>query len=165
MDVSTGATAGAGATSGAAGAASAGKAPGWIDATTPRAPLPCGNTECVAGKQICCLGRGRRGRNDTCVPAGTTCPEDTASIACVDRSACGAAEICCESLLSPSTECSTADACLVLPGVIICSTATDCPSIAPHCCPVMDTGVCSAQPCPAGGDMNGGGNDGPGDEN
>jgi hypothetical protein len=94
---------------------------------------------------------------------GETCPVDAASIACLDSTACGSGQGCCADLLGSTTSCSAPEACIRAPGVLLCASNADCPSIAPRCCQAMDLGICSAQACPPGGFM--GGNDGPGETN
>jgi hypothetical protein len=167
MDVSTGAAGGAGTPTAASGGSSSGSESSGAPAGTP-APttIPCGNAECVSGKQICCLaGEGHR-RRDACVAIGESCPTDSASIACLDRSACGPAEFCCAPLFGNATMCAAPETCVRSPGVIVCASDADCPGIASHCCHVMGADVCSAQPCPTRtGDNGGGGSDGPGDTN
>jgi hypothetical protein len=127
-------------------------------------PIPCGNGACTAGKQICCLSGSGRRRQETCIDAGATCPQDAVSLACVDGSSCATGTVCCETLLVPATMCLAPDACSRSPGVIICRGDTDCPVLAPHCCQTEDASVCSAQACPAGSGF-GGGNTGPGETN
>jgi hypothetical protein len=167
IDVSTGAAGAAGVSSAAPGASSSGsESNGATGGAAGPTAIPCGNAECVSGKQICCLSMGRRRRDDVCVDAGASCPADAASIACVDRSACGAADFCCAPLFGTATMCAAAETCVRSPGVIVCASAADCPGIASHCCHLMGADVCSAQPCPVSSGDNGGfGNDGPGDTN
>ena len=141
-------TAGNGGTGSGAGGAP-GVPPG---ASTPPSltPIPCGDTVCKPGIQICCVQRSRRQQTETCIGANASC-DSGASIGCVGSGSCGAGTICCESLLSPMTMCVTAQACVVEPGVILCDVSSDCPASAPHCCQTEGTGICAAQACPAGG--------------
>jgi hypothetical protein len=145
----------AGSMNGGAGAGGgSGGANGGAGASGTATPIPCGNTECVSGKQICCVTGDRRGQQ-SCISAGAICPSAAASIACVDNSACGAGQICCERLLTPATVCSAPDACVASPGVILCGADADCPALAPHCCQTRGAGICSTMPCPVGGGDNG----------
>jgi len=150
----TGAAGGSGGSmNGGAGGGSSG-ANGGTGASETATPIPCGNTGCVSGKQICCV-TGDRGGQQSCISVAATCPAGAASIACVDNSACGAGQICCELLLTPATACSAPDACVASPGVILCGTDADCPALAPHCCQTRDASICSARACSAGSSDNG----------
>jgi hypothetical protein len=138
------------ATGGQGGATTAPGGHGGAAAVPRAAPIPCGTTSCTPGAQICCVQESRRGNSETCLAAAAVC-QGGASVGCLDSSSCGSGQVCCESLLASSTECAAADACLQMPGVILCRAAADCPSVAPHCCPTENGGICAAQACPAGG--------------
>jgi hypothetical protein len=132
-DGSSGAGAG-GLSGGTGGSGQEGPAPG-VQPTQ----IPCGNTACTSGTEQCCItGAGRRA-TAACVPVQTVCPVGAGSIGCIDNSACGAGEVCCESLLSPVTSCLAPESC---------GGDTDCPSLASHCCQAESVGICSAQSCP-----------------
>jgi hypothetical protein len=138
----------------------AGAGAGGRAASSPT-PIPCGSITCTSGRQICCVaGEGRRSQ-ETCIAAGAICEPEAASIGCVDGSGCGAGDVCCESLLAPTTMCAAPESCLRAPGVILCGADADCPALAPHCCQAQDVGICSGQVCPAGG----GGDNGPDEAN
>jgi hypothetical protein len=138
-------TGGAGGTGSAQGGSSGGAAGG----SHAGAPIPCGNGSCIPGLEICCVQQSRRGNSESCIKATDTC-QGGASVGCIDKSSCGSDQICCESLLMPSTQCTVSDACFRMPGVILCGADAECPAIAPHCCLTESGGICAAQACPAG---------------
>ena len=148
----TGGNAGSAAGIGSAQAGSSGDATGGAHVG---APIPCGNSSCIPGVEICCVQQSRRGNTESCIKATDTC-QGGASVGCFDKSSCGSDQICCESLLVPSTECTVPDACFRMPGVILCGADAECPAIASHCCLTENGGICAAQPCPAGNGTSGG---------
>jgi hypothetical protein len=135
--------------SGRGGAASGG-ASGSGGAPTSSTPIPCGATSCTAGTQTCCIQRMNGRPRGTCIPSTAVCSSGF-SVSCIDSSACGAGQVCCEDVLQTSTACSDPETCIRAPGVILCSANGDCPAFAAHCCQTEAGGICAAQTCPAGG--------------
>ena len=104
--------------------------------------IPCGQTTCVAGVQACCFQMGTA----RCIQATETCPGG-ASISCLDGSACTAGNVCCLSLLAGQATCVGPPVCGFAGGVVLCSSAAQCPDTAPNCCRFGQVGVCRAQGC------------------
>jgi len=123
--------------------------------------IPCGDSACTPGAQICCLQRGRRRDSATCIDANASC-DSGASIGCLTAASCGAGQVCCESLLAAATMCVAPGDCFTEPGIILCQSSADCPPSASHCCDAEGSGVCAAQRCPSGGGQRGPGGDGAG---
>jgi hypothetical protein len=147
----TAGTTGAAGTTGVAGAVGTG-------GTGPLPPneISCGAATCFAGMQACCV-RPVNGRpTPMCIPADETCDMGV-SIGCVSTAACGPGAVCCVSATTLSTTCEEPAACLLSPGIILCSADADCPGLLPNCCGIGALGVCRARAC--GG--NGGGAGGP----
>jgi hypothetical protein len=143
---------GGGTTSGSGGRPATTGAAGNGGTARPTTPIPCGAASCASATEICCVQRRMNGRGGpACIPAQTMCPSGV-SLACVDSSACAAGQVCCEPIIGATgTACADPETCLRTPGVILCSSSADCPSVAPHCCATEDGGLCAAQACPAGG--------------
>jgi len=81
-----------------------------------------------------------------CINAGATCMGG-ASIGCLEGSACMGGNVCCLSLLGGATSCVTASVCGFAGGVVLCSSAAQCPATATNCCRFGQVGVCRAQSC------------------
>ena len=104
--------------------------------------IPCGQTTCVAGVQACCFQMGTA----RCIQATETCPGG-ASISCLDGSACAPGDVCCLSLLAGQSTCVGPAVCGFASGVILCSSAAQCPATAANCCRFGQVGICRAQGC------------------
>ena len=104
--------------------------------------IPCGQTTCVAGVQACCFQMG----TTRCIQATEICPGG-ATISCLDGSACAAGNVCCLSLLVGQATCVGPQVCGFAGGVVLCSSAAQCPATAANCCRFGQVGVCRAQGC------------------
>jgi hypothetical protein len=140
-----GATGGAGGSTGSGGRAGTGG--GGVGGA---AGIPCGAATCAAGTS-CCLQAGTGGMGSaTCIGPQQTCTGGV-SLACVDTPSCGGrGRVCCLNLQTFSTACATTAACVVQPGLILCSSDSDCNVLVPRCCSFRGTGVCAAQACNLG---------------
>jgi hypothetical protein len=126
-------TAGApGGTGGRAGAGGAGGAQ----------PIACGQASCAPGLETCCVGPS----GPVCTDAQTPC--GGFGLGCVDGSSCAAGQFCCFTLLGRGSLCESAAVCSASLGTVVCSSNVQCPSTAPNCCRIANTGFCSAQACP-----------------
>jgi hypothetical protein len=104
--------------------------------------IPCGQTTCVAGVQACCFQMGTA----RCIQATEMCPGG-ASISCLDGSACSPGNVCCLSLLAGQATCVGPQVCGFAGGVVLCSSAAQCPGTAPNCCRFGQVGICRDQGC------------------
>jgi hypothetical protein len=88
--------------------------------------------------------------SSSCIGAQQMCAGGV-SLGCANTPACGAGRVCCLGLSNFSTACSTTAACLIQPGLILCTSDGDCNALAPRCCLLQGAGVCAtAQACNAG---------------
>lgn len=97
--------------------------------------IACGAATCSVMEQ-CCVDAINPPR---CIPAGDVCPGLGAL--CDGVEDCQAGDRCCSAELG---------ACHAACDVVACTTAEDCPSDLPHCCPnPLETpwGACSFSPC------------------
>jgi hypothetical protein len=149
---------------GAAGADGVGGAGGHAGAPsgTAGADIPCGDTTCRAGLEVCCVRFDGGQSVSSCIAAGAACPSG-ATIGCLDTPSCRAGDgsaagnlVCCLSPETLSTSCEPALACLPnprSPGLILCGTDAECPSLLAHCCGAGGLKVCLPGACvgPGGG--------------
>jgi len=115
---------------------------GGTTGTAGATQIPCGQTTCVAGVQACCFQMGTA----RCIQANEMCPGG-ASISCLDGSACAPGNVCCLSLLAGQATCVGPPVCGFAGGVVLCSSAAQCPGTEPNCCRFGQVGVCRAQGC------------------
>jgi hypothetical protein len=150
---------GAAGTTGAAGRPGGGPGGTGGAPPPPPTPIPCGNTTCTPGTQTCCIRFQNGAAGASCIGAHDTCQAGT-TIGCIDTPSCGPGSICCLSTQMLSTNCNRPAACLLSPGLILCSADSECPGLLPHCCGIGNLRICRAQACGGGGPGPGGGGGG-----
>ena len=136
--------AGRGGTTGVAGRGGFGGtgAVGGFGGTLGPVRVPCGQTTCTPVTEACCL----QSTGAMCIKTGEMCPGG-ATIGCIEGSTCSAGNVCCLSLLGGATTCAPSMVCDFAGGVILCSSAEQCPSTAPTCCAFGTLGICRPMSC------------------
>jgi hypothetical protein len=114
------------------------------------APIPCGTSACMPIGQKCCIEVRNGPPSAMCIDVGATCDSGT-SFSCVNTASCGGGAVCCVSTQNLSTTCSSPAACLLSPGLILCSADADCPALLSHCCGPANLKVCTQRACGGGG--------------